>query len=52
MHKHKLKLGVSLNNMIDECQSEIEKIENDPTFSNPENLDNLDKDSESEVVNK
>lgn len=38
--------------MIDECQNEIEKIENDVTFSNPENLDNLDKDNETSVVNK
>lgn len=52
VHKHKLKLGVSLNAMIDECQNEIEKIENDVTFSNPENLDNLDKDNETSVVNK
>jgi len=50
--EHKKKLSGSLNTMIQECAKEIEQIENDTTFSNPENLDNLDKDSEFEVINK
>lgn len=50
--EHKKKLSGSLNAMIQECAKELEQIESDTTFSNPENLDNLDKDSELEVINK
>lgn len=49
---HKQKLGISLNAMINISASEIDLIEADETFSNPENLENLDKDTEMEVINK
>lgn len=52
VQEHKRKLNTSLNLMIEECSKEIYNIENDELFSKPENLENLDKNDEFEVINK
>jgi len=52
VEKHKNELTKSLNLMLDESIKEVEKIDQDETFSVPENLENLDKDRENEVIDK
>lgn len=49
---HKEKLGECLSEMIRDSQNKIDIIENDQTFSNSENLENLEKDAEWGVIVK
>jgi len=49
---HKEKLGECLSEMIRDSQNKIDNIENDQTFSNSENLENLEKDAEWNIIDK